>query len=257
MVHGTGRTKVKREATTLANKHAEATIEREASDLYLMAQKLSVAEMLGSYLHEQSHLISYLSASFSSLFHEIGLRERGASEKLKALEQSISSAIDQMHSQNSGFQRFLRRNPERVEPLHGVIRAINEIFGKLAARNRVRLQVNIEPQADRAIVPSSLYPILVNLLMNALAATPPRSRISLEASLREHLLSIAVTDAGQGIPASLEDKIWEPFFTTSSGKTGFGLFVCREWAKSVGASVSIDASYVHGARFVVKLPLAG
>ena len=74
-----------------------------------------------------------------------------------------------------------------------------------------------------------------------------------------HRVRIEVSDTGPGVPASLRERIFEPFVTTKEvGKgTGLGLSVCRGLVEAAGGRLELDASYAPGAKFVIELPIAG
>ncbi len=71
-------------------------------------------------------------------------------------------------------------------------------------------------------------------------------------------MRIEIEDDGPGVAAAVRDRLFEPFVTTKEvGEgTGLGLAVCRGLVESVGGEVSLDPSYVGGARFTVVLPVA-
>ena len=64
---------------------------------------------------------------------------------------------------------------------------------------------------------------------------------------------ITVIDDGDGVPADISDRIFEPFYS-GSGSTGLGLYLVRELALANGGSVRLGSSK-KGARFVLELPL--
>ena len=65
-------------------------------------------------------------------------------------------------------------------------------------------------------------------------------------------------DEGRGITALMQEKIFQPFFTTRPGGTGLGLAIVKRRAEEVGGAVEcvspLDAN--GGARFVVQFRLA-
>jgi nitrogen fixation/metabolism regulation signal transduction histidine kinase len=63
-------------------------------------------------------------------------------------------------------------------------------------------------------------------------------------------LLITVTDYGQGIPAELRERIWEPFFTTKQRGTGLGLAIVRKRMEEAGGTARLAAQRENeGARF--------
>ena len=98
--------------------------------------------------------------------------------------------------------------------------------------------------------------ILTNLMANSVKFTEEGS-ITLSARVHQKSLQFAVTDTGIGIPAGMEEKIFERFFKvdTFSQGTGLGLPLCQEMAKLIGATIELDTTHeAPGCRFVLTIP---
>jgi signal transduction histidine kinase len=101
-----------------------------------------------------------------------------------------------------------------------------------------------------------------NLLENAVRHTPDRTTVELTARRDGDEALLEVVDDGAGIPAGMEDQIFDRFVradgpadTASGGGSGLGLAIVRAVAESHGGSVSAGRSTYGGARFSVRLPL--
>jgi signal transduction histidine kinase len=68
--------------------------------------------------------------------------------------------------------------------------------------------------------------------------------------------SIHVSDTGQGLPAELGDRIFEPFVSSKETGTGLGLSICRRIIEAHGGSITALDRARGGAEFVVWLPRA-
>lgn len=81
-------------------------------------------------------------------------------------------------------------------------------------------------KADRV----RLEQVLVNLLVNAIEAMPDGGAlhvtVSFHAQTHPPLVRVAVEDSGPGIPDSLRDRVFDPYFTTKREGTGMGLALC-------------------------------
>ena len=66
-----------------------------------------------------------------------------------------------------------------------------------------------------------------------------------------------VIDAGTGVPDAMLGRLFEPFFTTSAGGSGLGLYLCRELCESNGATLNYDRTTDGKTRFRVSVPLQG
>jgi C4-dicarboxylate-specific signal transduction histidine kinase len=89
-------------------------------------------------------------------------------------------------------------------------------------------------EADRV----QLMQVVINLVLNAIDALHavhdrPRT-LALHTTLANGALCISVRDNGAGIPPVLDERIYQPLFTTKTGGTGMGLAICRDIAQAHG-----------------------
>lgn len=113
---------------------------------------------------------------------------------------------------------------------------------------------------DVAGDPGRLQQVLINLLMNAVEATPPDGRITIRAwpSANDGRdgVSVEVADTGDGIPADALTQVFEPFYTTKpTGQgTGLGLAISRDIIREHGGTIVAGGQAGQGATFTVWLP---
>jgi two-component system, NtrC family, sensor kinase len=113
---------------------------------------------------------------------------------------------------------------------------------------------------DVAGDPSRLQQVFINLMMNAVEATPPNGMISVRAEPCPNDgragVSIAVTDTGAGIPPDALGQIFEPFYTTKplGEGTGLGLAISRDIIRDHGGLILVQSRPGHGSTFSVWLP---
>lgn len=126
----------------------------------------------------------------------------------------------------------------------------------------VDIQTDVEASLHVALPAPRLTQVLLNIVLNAGAATASMhragGRVSIRARSVHGRVRIEVEDNGPGIAPELRDRLFEPFATTKGvGEgTGLGLAVCRGLVESAGGEVGVDSSYRDGARFYVELPAA-
>jgi signal transduction histidine kinase len=108
--------------------------------------------------------------------------------------------------------------------------------------------------------------VVLNLLSNAVDFTPHSGKIEIATnkksnSAKQNAVSIEVRDNGAGIPASIMDKVFEPYFTTKhkssmhSG-TGLGLFIVHQHVQDHSGTIEVKSKVNEGTSFVVTVPLA-
>jgi signal transduction histidine kinase len=128
-------------------------------------------------------------------------------------------------------------------------------------RHRARLtrELNGDPRVtgDRG----ALEQLFVNLLLNAIQAIP-EGRVAeneIRVSLRElpsNRAMVEIADTGPGIPAAIQERIFQPFFTTKpvGQGTGLGLAICKGIVTALGGEITFSTEPGAGTTFRVTLP---
>jgi signal transduction histidine kinase len=97
--------------------------------------------------------------------------------------------------------------------------------------------------------------VLINLLLNAIDASPPGAEVRIDTALARNSVRIAVHDEGPGVEQAARDHIFDPYFTTKQSGNGLGLAVSREVAARHGGSLELLPQNGHGSTFVLELPV--
>lgn len=107
--------------------------------------------------------------------------------------------------------------------------------------------------------PRMIEQVLMNLITNAIHAMKncEKKKILSINSVQEggHVV-IRVADSGSGVPPSLHEKIFDPYFTTKTNGSGIGLSVSRRIVKDHDGMLEVSRSRWGGAAFSVKIPIA-
>ncbi len=134
-----------------------------------------------------------------------------------------------------------------------------------SARQRdVALTTGVPADLPPMLVDSGrMQQVLINLVLNAIEATPAGGRVRVTAAAAAHEgrpgVSITVADTGPGIPPALAGRVFEPFFTTKprGAGTGLGLAICRDIVREHGGDIRFEPAPEGGTAFVVWMPEAG
>jgi signal transduction histidine kinase len=155
-----------------------------------------------------------------------------------------------------------RAIPARREPVD-VSQVVRDVAGLVTPEYAARsVQLVVSSPAGLPALPGDadgLTQVLLNLLTNALAATPTGGRVEVGATVaaRDGRPGIAlhVTDSGTGIAPQDLERIFDPFFSTKrSGGTGLGLSICRDIVRAHEGAITVQSTPGAGARFSIWLP---
>jgi two-component system sensor histidine kinase SenX3 len=105
-----------------------------------------------------------------------------------------------------------------------------------------------------------LVTALRNLIDNAIRYSPANSRVGIGVRAREGLVSISVTDQGEGLSAEDQERVFERFYRVDSarsrhtGGTGLGLSIVKHVASNHGGEVTLWSQPGQGSTFTLRLP---
>jgi signal transduction histidine kinase len=102
-----------------------------------------------------------------------------------------------------------------------------------------------------------MHQVIINLVVNAIQATPPGGKISLETSIENDQIILQVVDSGLGIEDKNLNRIFMPFFTTKDVNegTGLGLAVAHGIVLAHHGQISVSSKINEGSCFKVQLPI--
>jgi signal transduction histidine kinase len=125
-----------------------------------------------------------------------------------------------------------------------------------SSRVALRLSTGTNPISIRSD-PAGLRQILLNVLINAIDATPEKGTVELTARRDESKKSIIiqVDDSGEGLGANKPDELFQPFVTTKVRGTGLGLAVSKQIVESLGGTLNLENLAAGGARCSITLPI--
>lgn len=99
--------------------------------------------------------------------------------------------------------------------------------------------------------------VILNLLLNASEALEKKTggsrKILLRTKLLDGFVNVSVLDNGPGIPASIKNDIFNPFFTTKNNGMGIGLAICRSIIEDHEGTLQCEDNLSGGAVFTFKL----
>lgn len=129
----------------------------------------------------------------------------------------------------------------------------------LLAKKNQQYTISIADALPSAwIDPRHIEHVLSNLIQNAAKFAPPDSKIEISVEKMEAMLQVCVHDAGDGVPVTDRELIFNKFYTTNTDKAlagvGLGLFICRELVTRSGGKIWVEDSPAGGSSFCFTVP---
>lgn len=135
-------------------------------------------------------------------------------------------------------------------------------FGVLAEEKNLDFSIHVAEDLPETILidEDALRKILTNLLANAVKFTDS-GQVSIELTRQAHSMVIEVRDTGAGIPAHMQEVIFESFrqadssYTRAHGGAGLGLSIVRHLCQAMNGTVEVSSTIGEGSTFTARLPL--
>ncbi len=145
----------------------------------------------------------------------------------------------------------------RPVDLGQIAREVTREFGPRAELRGSRLELRTPERAAIALGdPDRTGQIIRILLDNALRHTPEGTKVTVSTQNSKRHAELTVSDEGSGVPARVQKRIFERFYTgDSAGGSGLGLAIAGELAQRMGGRISLDSNRRYTG-FTVELPRA-
>jgi signal transduction histidine kinase len=182
----------------------------------------------------------------------------GADSLIRELSHSTARISDLLESIKGFTQMDRPVDRESIELASSIDTALG-LYGARFADKRVTVTREFVPGLPRVSVHvSELNRVWAILLSNALDAVAPGGRITVRTGKQEGAVIGEIADNGVGVPVDIQDRIWEPFFTTKDvgDGVGMGLDVARRIVLRHAGTIELR-SVPGDTVFTVRLPVSG
>jgi signal transduction histidine kinase len=224
-------------------------------------------QFLGMATHDLRKPLSLI-VGFAELLEEEGgdrlsPRDREYVEKILSWADRMKRLVDDFLDVSAIEAGRLKLEMARVEP--GTLMAeVGEAARPKAEERGIEIRIVETPDLPTLRGdPDKLHQVLLNLVFNAVEASPDDTPVEVTAEREEDELSFSIRDQGVGMDQEDLHGLFTPFGTTKARKagggrgTGLGLIIAREIAEAHGGRINVASRPGEGSTFTVALPLDG
>jgi signal transduction histidine kinase len=145
----------------------------------------------------------------------------------------------------------------RVVDLGALCLRLQQLVGHQFRKHQVRLAFDTPEGVLVHGVEEELSQVLLNLLLNAQEVSPAQGQVQVSLEGRFGWAELMVEDQGPGLTPPQLARVFQPFYTTKELGHGLGLATSRSLIRGLGGELLAANRDGGGARFTVRLPLAG
>jgi signal transduction histidine kinase len=247
-----GRRSSQNELATLT--HALDQLEAQLQNYTARIEELQQARvrLLRNVSHELRTPLTAISGTAENLRDRVPPQHQAALGTIESEAQRLARLVDALLNPPADGLLPVERQPIDLAVL------VDELCASQQNRAR-RAGVTLTYGAEVSNLPirgdrDRLKQAILNLLDNALRATPPGGTIVISLAASPDWAELRLRDSGPGVPSTLRERIWERGVSGSEGGAGLGLAIVREIIAAHGGQALLS-EHTPGAEFVLRLPL--
>jgi two-component system CheB/CheR fusion protein len=227
-----------------ARKLAEATLRQQAA-------LTNLGQLIAVVAHEVRNPLAGLRASLQVL------GQRCADARDRDIVVTMVRRIDELNDKVEDLLLYARPTPPRLQAVHlqpllqEVAHSARVASGNLCPPISIGGSDGVTALADLDMLRAALLNVTINACQAA-GTLPVEILVSSQAGR----CRIEVCDRGPGIPAAVQERVFEPFFTTRAGGTGLGLAIVKRLIELLNGTIALADRPGGGTVAEIGVPLA-
>lgn len=245
----------------LDNKIKDEVAQRQKQEALLIHQSrlAAMGEMIGAIAHQWRQPLNALGLVQQNLQFNYQMDKLDDAFMNQSMDKS-ARLIQKMSSTIDDFRNFFKPN-KHIEPFNikNIIQSTADLLEAQLKNNNIMLQIICNENLIINGFQGEFSQVILNLLNNAKDAlienNSKQPTIIIDAIKNNDTVTITIKDNAGGIPDSIIDKIYDPYFTTKEeGKgTGIGLYMSKIIVENNMSGTLRAFNDAEGANFVIEL----
>ena len=245
----TQRRQVETTKTELENVHHE--LQQNIHRLKKTERLTAAGQLSASLAHEIRNPLASISGAAGILS-----RGQASAESRDECLEILMKESQRLNKLLTNFLDFARPRLPRLQAIEPtvLVQSVTVLAQHAAAARNISLELQEQPSREISCDAEQIKQLLLNLILNAIQATPPGGIVLIRSFFESDRLCVEVCDEGGGIAPDAKERIFEPFFTTKENGTGLGLAIAANIVAQHQGSLGCRPGQPVGTVFRVELP---
>ncbi|MEH7237853.1 ATP-binding protein [Bacillus sp. JJ1562] len=152
--------------------------------------------------------------------------------------------------------------PRQINVAHCNLKELLGYVISIIEKSEQGKNIEVDLKMDESFPPiecdeKQMKQVFLNLIKNGFESMPEGGKLTIEGSqIADNKVSIRICDDGCGIPIDVQEKLFQPFFTTKDYGTGLGLMVSRKIIEDHHGKINLESKEGNGTKVEIILPIA-
>ena len=228
-------------------------IKRLTREIKTTRHLAAIGKLAGGVAHEIRNPLSSIKglATYFGQRYEVGSQDRETAEIMVQEVERINRAVTQLLE----FARPMAVTPQAVD-LEALVSHSLKLIRPDLEKHGITADFTAGEWTSPEFTtdPDRINQVLLNLYMNAIQAMESGGRLTVTLAGNAEGAEIRVADTGCGMEESMQEDIFDPYFTTRPQGTGLGLSIVHRIVDSLKGSIGVVSRAGEGSEFTLALP---
>ena len=213
-------------------------------------------DMAQQVAHEIKNPLTPMKLSIQYLQHAVKADPENAMERFDRVAKTLTEQIESLVGIATAFSNFAKM-PKPINKPMIVNELVDSVYDLNVKNQDVDFTMSMPDELLTTVADKNqIRRVMNNVVSNAIQAIPDERRGKIGISLyeKENRAVIKISDNGKGISEEMQQKVFQPHFTTRSSGMGLGLAMCKEIIDLAGGDIYFKTVIGKGTDFFIEFP---
>jgi PAS domain S-box-containing protein len=219
----------------------------------LRSERLAVLGKMAAHIgHEIKNPLMLIGGFARQVLKEIAQDPQKNQEKLQIIVDEVKRLEDFLVEVGS-YAKF--SEPQKsLGNLNALIQETCQRLEPALLEKNIELLVELDPNLPEILFdPAHMRQVILNIAKNGIEAMGPGGTLTVATGRQEARVFVQISDTGAGIPPEIQEKIFQPFFSSKSKGSGLGLAISQKIIEAHQGEITIDSEPQKGTRVTIFL----
>jgi len=216
-----------------------------------------IANLASSISHELKNPLSSMAIHIEILnvrLQELELQNRDVLDKSLTVLQNEVKRLNRIISQFFNLARIKKTDLYLIS-INSVLEDVLTLVSQQAIERNIKIETDLQDPLEKVYGdPDQLKQVFLNIILNAFQAIHHEGITKIRTRQQSENIIIEIEDTGSGMPADVQDRLFELYFTTKHDGGGIGMAICKNIVEAHEGNITFDSIVDRGTTFRIELP---
>jgi nitrogen fixation/metabolism regulation signal transduction histidine kinase len=216
-----------------------------------------IANLASSISHELKNPLSSMAIHIEILnvrLKEFDLQNKDVLDKSLNVLQNEVKRLNRIISQFFNLARIKKTDLSLIS-INTILEEVLTLVSQQAIERNIKIETQLEENLEKVYGdPDQLKQVFLNIILNAFQAIHHEGITRIRTMQKSKNIVIDIEDNGSGMPADVQERLFELYFTTKHDGGGIGMSICKNIIEAHEGNITFESLVDKGTTFHIELP---